>query len=420
MIKPGVLLFLCLFVLQIATAQQFEYDNKVYHPQIKTVQCYNTQKEQSIPVIILGSKELLRFSFDDLRGGSRNYWYTVEHCTFDWKPSGISVLDYLTGSTEDRITEYAYSSRTLQKFTHYSLTLPNDQIKPKISGNYLLKVYEDGNLNKAVCSQRFFIADKQVNTSIEIVPSNEVALRFSNQKLNVTVTYTMTIENPYADVKLVLLQNGNPLTALINTKPTFVKPGSLIYNDLGSNDFKGSNEFRKFDSRSLRYKGEHVQSITTDSTNSIILFPDGNGTATKYTRMIDDNGAFFIRNQDNLDNDTDSDYENVLFTLNAKTHSGNGNIYVTGRFNNFTLSDENRLVFDTARQQYLARLYLKQGVYDYQYVWKDATTGKTDNTVIEGSFFETENDYQAFVYFRKPGSRWDQLIGYDIARTTAK
>jgi len=420
MIKTGVLLFLCLFVLQIATAQQFEYDNKVYHPQIKTVQCYNTQKEQSIPVIILGSKELLRFSFDDLRGGSRNYWYTVEHCTFDWKPSGISVLDYLTGSTEDRITEYAYSSRTLQKFTHYSLTLPNDQIKPKISGNYLLKVYEDGNLNKAVCSQRFFIADKQVNTSIEIVPSNEVALRFSNQKLNVTVTYTMTIENPYADVKLVLLQNGNPLTALINTKPTFVKPGSLIYNDLGSNDFKGGNEFRKFDSRSLRYKGEHVQSITTDSTNSIILFPDGNGTATKYTRMIDDNGAFFIRNQDNLDNDTDSDYENVLFTLNAKTYSGNGNIYVTGRFNNFTLSDENRLVFDPARQQYLARLYLKQGVYDYQYVWKDATTGKTDNTVIEGSFFETENDYQAFVYYRKPGSRWDQLIGYDIARTAAK
>ena len=420
MIKPGVLLFLCLFVLQVANAQQFEYDNRVYHPQIKTVQCYNTQKEQSIPVIILGSKELLRFSFDDLRGGSRNYWYTVEHCTFDWKPSGISVLDYLDGSSEDRITDYAYSSKTLQKFTHYNLILPNDQIRPKTSGNYLLKVYEDGDIKKAVCSQRFFIADKQVNTGIEILPSNEVALRFSNQKLNVTVTYTMTIQNPYADVKLILLQNGNPLTALINLKPTFVKPGSLIYNDLGGNDFKGSNEFRKFDSRSLRYKGEHVQSITTDSINSIVLFPDGNGTTPKYTRQIDDNGAFFIRNQDNRDNETDSDYENVLFTLNVKNPTGNGNIYVAGRFNNYTLTDENKLVFDPARQQFIARLYLKQGVYDYQYIWKDNTNGKTDNSLLEGSFFETQNDYQAFVYYRKPGSRWDQLIGYDAVSNLKK
>lgn len=420
MVKPGVLLFLSLFILRIAAAQQqFVYDNKVYNTQIKTVQCYNSQKEQSIPVITLGSKEQLLFSFDDLRGGSKNYWYTVEHCTYDWKSSGISALDYLEGTTEDRIIDYAYSSKTLQKFTHYTLSLPNDQIKPKLSGNYLLKVYEDGDQNRPVCSQRFFIADKQVNIGSQILPSNEVSLRFSNQKLNITLTYTITIQNPYSDLKLVLLQNGNPLTAKLNTKPTFVKPGSVTYNDLGSNDFMGSNEFRKFDSRSLRYKGEHVQDIYTDSSNTIALFQDLNGNAPKYTQVTDENGTFFVRNQDNADNDTDSDYEHVLFTLNAKAPPGNGEVYVTGRFNNYTLTEENKLHFDPAKKRFYTSLYLKQGVYDYQYIWADGS-GKADHTVFEGSFFETENDYQAFVYYRRPGSRWDELIGYNQFSTVQK
>lgn len=421
MIRTGILLFLCLFSLQTLQAQQkFTYDNQVYSSQIKTVQLYNTQKEQSIPVLALGTSEKLSFSFDDLRGGSKNYWYTVEHCTYDWKPSNLSVLDYLDGMNEDRIIDYAYSSKTLQKFTHYSLTFPNDQIKPKISGNYLLKVYENGDVNRPVLSQRFYITDPQVNIQSEVVPSNEVALRFSHQKININILHTNPIQNPYQDIKLVLMQNGNPLTAKLNTKPTYVKPGSLIYNDLDGNDFQGSNEFRKFDFRSVRYKGEHVQDLFMDSTNNVVLFTDLNGTAPKYTQQIDENGAFFIRNQDNIDNDTDSDYGHIQFSLNTAAPGKDGNIYVVGRFNNFTLTEWNKLSYVAAKKKYYGSMYLKQGLYDYQYVWKDNITGNVDATVLEGSFFETENTYQAFVYFRRPGSRWDELIGYSLFNNLQK
>jgi len=418
MIKSGILLFLCLFSLQFAQAQQeFTYDNQVYSSHIKTVQLYNTQKEQSIPEITLGTSEKLSFSFDDLRGGSKNYWYTIEHCTYDWKSSGLAVLDYLDGMNEDRIIDYAYSSKTLQKFTHYTLTFPNDQIKPRISGNYLLKVYEDANPRKPVCSQRFYIVDQQVGIKPEVSPSNEVSFRATNQKINITVVHPNPIQNPYQDVKLVLMQNGNPLTAKLNAKPTYVKPGSLIYNELDGNDFKGSNEFRKFDFRSLRYKAEHVQDLFTDSTNNILLFTDVNGSAVRYTQQIDENGAFFIRNQDNRDNDTDSDYGRVQFTLNAAAPGTNGDIYVVGRFNNYTLTDENKLTYNASKKRFYTNLYLKQGLYDYQYVLKDKTTGNVDTTVLEGSFFETENNYQAFVYYRRPGSRWDELIGYTLFST---
>jgi len=419
MVKSGVLLFLCLFSLKLVKAQQqFVYDNKTYLQQIKTVQCYNTQKEQSIPVIGLGSTEQLLFSFDDLQGGSKDYWYTVEHCTYDWQPSGLSPLDYLDGTSEDRLIDYAYSSKTLQKFTHYKLLLPNDQIKPKISGNYLLKVYEHGDLTKPVCSQRFYITDKLVSLKTELNPSNEITLRASNQKINITVSHTIPIQNPYTDIKLVVLQNGDPFTAMVSTKPTYIKPGALIYNEINGNDFNGLNEFRKFDFRNLRYKAAHVQDIFIDSTNHITLFEDKNGNTPKYALQLDDNGSFFVRNEDNLNNDTDTDYGHVQFTLNAAAPTASGEAYVVGRFNNYTLTNENKLIYETSKKKFYASLYLKQGVYDFRYVWKDSATGKIDNTVFEGSFFETTNDYETFVYYRKPGGRWDELIGYNTTSTT--
>ncbi|MDB5020350.1 MAG: hypothetical protein JWQ28_1477, partial [Pedobacter sp.] len=261
----GLLFLLVISVNGLFAQQQFNYENTVYLPQVKTVQCYNSQKEQSMPMINLKTNEQLVFSFDDLDGGTKNYSYTIEHCTSDWKPSGLSTIDYVSSFSNDRINDYRYSFNTLQKFTHYELRLPNAQVSPKISGNYLLKVYLDNDLNKPVVSQRFYVLESQVNVGIEVAPSSQVALRSSNQKVNFTIFHTTSIANSFADIKAVVMQNGIQSTAVSNSKPSAIKPGGLVYNDPQQNDFSGGNEFRKFDSRSIRYKTEQVQEIIRDT-----------------------------------------------------------------------------------------------------------------------------------------------------------
>jgi hypothetical protein len=208
------------------------------------------------------------------------------------------------------------------------------------------------------------------------------------------------------------MQNADPLTSVTNSKPSFIKPGALVYNDLNANDFPGGNEFRKFDTRSLRYKAENVQDIIKDSIINVILFQDPVASKAKYSNLIDENGAFFIRNNEGREPITDADYAGISFTLNSPPPTKNGNAYVVGRFNNYVLNERNRLSYDSSKKRFLGNMTLKQGLYDYKYVWLDKDSGNIDQTVFEASFFETDNTYQVFVYYRKPGSRWEELVGF--------
>lgn len=397
-----------------AIAQEEVFTDRVYHSSIRSVEFFNAGKEQSLPLITLNSSETLSLRFDDLRQGSHSFAYTFEHCDMNWKSSGLSPIDYLDGFTEDRINDYTISLNTLQGYMHYRLTLPSQNMRPKIDGNYVLKIYEEGYPERIIMTRRFYVLSPSVILKPEVVAPSQISNRKSHQKINITVEHPqLTIQNPYMDVRLVLRQNGRPDTEQTVDRPNQIRAGQLVYSDLRSFEFSGSNEFRKFDFRTLRLQSERVEQIYRDSVNTVQLLPDQPYTASNYSFSFDENGDFFIRNQDGHDPATDADYAYITFTLEAQRPQGTGDSYIVGKFNDYRLSEENKMIFDAGRSRFYGSIYLKQGLYDYQYVWgNENNPQKSNHTLFEGSFFETKNKYQVFFYYRRPGSRWDQLLGF--------
>jgi hypothetical protein len=416
-------LFYLLFLVTAVNQSfaQSAYNNQVFRPEIKSVEFYNTKKQPSFPLFGLNSGEQLLLAFDDLQGGTKNYYYTIEHCDENWNSSNLSSAEYLQSFNEDQIRDYNYSMATLQKYTHYELKLPNSNIAPKLPGNYILKVYEDGDHSKMVLTQRFYVLGSKVSIAADITSSSDNSLRQTNQKINLQVNYgNLRLQNPTVDLRTLVMQNARSETAQLSGQPSSIRGNQLVYNDLATYDFQGLNEFRHFDTRSLKLNSDRISHIYRDTINTVILLTDPTLDQPNYTLFYDNDGNFYIGNQDGHDPRIDGDYAHVYFTLASTKPGGDGSAYIVGQFNNYRLDENSKLQYDATRNRYYIQLVLKQGVYDYAYVWVPNSTKKPDNTFFEGSHFETENDYQVLVYYHPAGARWTELVGYRPLNTVKK
>lgn len=418
----AVLLFVCLGTMaqkqkkqrnkrERTPQQDLIYDNTNYLPAIKSVLFHPVGQESTLPVIELHTDDQLTLAFDDLRGDVRNYYLSMEHCDADWKPSRLSPLEYAEGFNEERIINYAPSVNTLQPYTHYHVDFPTRNIKPKLAGNYLLKVYEDADKRRLIISRRFYVLAPLMMVSPQLVPSVDVAKRRSNQKINIRVnTGGLTVNNPYQDIRILVMQNQRPDVQQWLTTPHFVNDNELSYNENKTLDFSGGNEFRYFDLRSLRLASERVANIKTDSAVHVDLVADEHYRDAAYASTFDENGNFFIRNQDKADANTESDYVWVNFSLVDESPT-DGTVYVVGSFNNYIRGETNKMTYDAAAKAWRCSILLKQGVYDYDYVQVNPS-GVVDVSFSGGNHFETDNTYQVLVYNRRPGTTWDELAGF--------
>lgn len=420
--KSSLCLFLlfCVFGLRAQqpdsvdyfTDNALRYDDHVYMPGIATVLLSPDPPTMLPPIILLNSEEKLYFSFDDLAGDVKTLSYTIVHCSAKWEPSDVSSMDYIDGFMDQPLTHYSFSRNTLQNYTHYDAVFPNEDFKILLSGNYILKVFQDNDQEKLVLTRRFMVYESKVFITGDVHAPTIVADRNYKQEVDFNISYTTDeITNPFQEIYPVILQNGRWDNAVTGLQPQFLLNNELRYDYEDVNVFKGGKEFRWFDTRTLRLNTERVEKIDKDTSGyHVFLLTDERRTFKRYMNNADINGKFLVHNQDNNDDETGSEYCYVHFFLAWPLAEPGGNMYVYGALTDWQCTSRNKMVYNKERHGYEATLYLKQGYYDYEYVFLKDKETVPDDYVAEGMNQETENDYWILTYFHKVGARTDELI----------
>jgi hypothetical protein len=387
------------------------YKNETFNRQIKTVLCHNTIDELSLPIINLNSAEQLLISFDDLDTDIKDYYFTIIHCKSDWTASDLMQSEYIDGFTDEPISNYEFSFNTLQKYSHYSFNFPTEELKPLLSGNYVFKIYEQG--GETIAFKRFMVLETMLTIKAEVRRATLVDDRKTKHEIDFIIKHpNITIADPFSDIKVTIKQNNRGDNAITDLKPLFVKNNELIYDYQEDNTFWGNNEFRHFDIKSLRYQSERIKEIIFDSTyHHVYLFNDRKRPFDRYSIEPDINGKFLIKSQEGWKSSIEADYAFVHFTLPVD-HISYGELYVIGEFTNWQLEAANKLKYNADKMQYEASIYLKQGYYNYHYALKDTTTNRVDVSFIEGTHYQTRNDYYIYVYYRAVGDRYDRFVGF--------
>jgi hypothetical protein len=388
--------------------------NGIYRENIRSVQFFREGWDFSQPVLELGTDQRLLLKFDELAEGVTNLVYIITHCDAEWYPSRLVQSEFMEGFIENPVTDYAASVNTTVKYTNYLLSLPNDNVRFLLSGNYLLSVFDEANRTTPILTRRFYIVEPSSEISGEVKKSTYEGYKGRDQEIDFAVNYSrFSIQDPRTEVKVVVMQNSRTDNCLTNLKPLFVRDNQLSYDLSRENVFAGGNEFRNFDTKNLRINGLGVANIEfINPLYHVILLTDQIRRESNYRSENDLNGRFLIKNDRVTDYDLESDYILVRFSLAMPEPLLGGEIYVFGGLSDWQCLPANKMKWNFESKRYEMELLLKQGFYDYQYVYVENGGKQIDNTLLEGSYVETENDYQIFVYYRGFSSRYDRLIGY--------
>ena len=391
--------------------------DSIYSPSVKSAQLYMAGNQLGYPILQLNSADQLELHFDDLDADVKNYYFTIQLCNVDWVPALVSDFDYIKGFPQIRIGNYQFSSVALTRYTHYQAMVPDPNCIPIHSGNYLLKVFLDGDTSKLAFTRRFLVTDKKVNISAQYLQPLNYELAHTHQRIQLKVnTAAVNPSNAQDQIKVVVLQNYRWDNAIHDVKPTFYINNILDYNN--DNDFvlPGGSEWRWLDLQRLRYQSDRIQNALYGKTSTdIFLKPDGDRSRQGYYFYTDYDGFYFLQTTESINPYYQTDYDRVHFSYvpQDNTPYPDKDLYVLGQFTGGGFNDSTKMVFNPSTGKYEGSMLLKQGYYSYSYVTIDrADPGRRASfEFTEGNHLETENNYMILVYYRAPGARADELVG---------
>jgi len=382
---------------------------------IRAVRFHVYGDQQALPVYKLNSNDRLELHFDDMDANVKSYYYTYQLCDYNWNPVRLSQFDYMKGFTQLRITNYRFSSIAFTRYNHYQAILPEANSTPTKSGNYLLKVFLDGDTSKLAFTRAMLVLDSKSSVMAQFVQPFVPQYYKTHQRLRFTVNLEgLNAFNVNQQVKVRVLQNyrwdnaqGNNIT------PTFIRSNALEYNNENNFVFAGGKEWRWLDLRSFRLQSERVEKADySNKATTIYVKPDIDRSGQKYMYYHDLNGLYQVTTYESINPYWQGDFATVKFsylTPNQLAYEGK-DLYLFGQLTDYHLNESSKMTFNAEKGMYEGSLFLKQGYYSYGYLLVDKAD-PLQRMALEGDYWETENNYTILVYYKSFTDQYDQLIG---------
>lgn len=404
----NMVLLLCLFVLQLGISQT---EVEVVPPfNIKTVS-FVQNGQNTIPIFALSDS--FQLQFDDLYGDESNYYYQIVHCNYDWKPSELSINEYISGFDNQRIQDYNNSFNTLQLYSHYKLSFPNKFVRFLVSGNFMIKILNED--KEVVFSRKIVLFENLVTVPMQVKRARNVRDIEWKQNLEFAVKSSALFQNPIENIKVLLLKNGQFKDAIANIKPLFTIGNDLIYKYATETQFWGGNESMYFENKIIQTANNNVQYVDAKDIYNSHLYTNQARANLAYTYFPDINGNFEVLKSNADNSSVEADYAWVYFSLSAPAYYGESDIYVTGMFNNYAMTGENKMEFNTKKGLFEKAILIKQGFTNYGFTMADDHGNIDYKNAIDGNFSQTENNYFTIIYYRENGQRYDRVVGKGVA-----
>jgi len=390
---------------------------KILDTNIRTVLVYPKGKPLALPIIGLNTGEELLIQFDDLSAKYQQYYFTIELMDINWQPVPLNPFDYIRGLTQNNIRDFSISSIAQQAYYHYSFSFPTPTCKPIKSGNYLMKVYRQGQGNELVFSKLFFIVEQIVPIVASIQEPFDEPISKSHQKIQLTLDVKKLPFFQPEFLHAAVIQNTRLNDMLVSNAPSFIRGSQIEYNADKDFVFPAGKEARWLDLQNLRFKTDRIAQIQQlGYSSNIYLKPDQSRASIPYYTFKDLNGQLLISNAESIRSEDQNDYANVLFTYlppNGIAYNGK-DLFLAGALTNNILDQHAKMQWNSTLGRYEKWLNLKQGYYSYNYILRSVLTPNPmhDFSWTEGDHWETENSYTILVYYRVAGSRYDQIIGF--------
>ena len=408
--KKNIIIFLLLYLVFSTSAFARKFKTCAFSDHVKTLRVNVMDDPFAAPVIELYGDRLIEISFDMMEPEPCAYTYAITHCDADWTPSQLIQPEYMDGFQNRIIEDYAVSFNTTMDYINYRLTFPNEDVSMKVSGNYLVQVFPPDS-DRPVLHACFSVIEPVTPISMEVTSQTDKGMNNFYQQVNFSVSYGNEVKTPTQDLKVYVQQNNRIDNEAALVKPLIVQNNRLVFEHNPALIFEAGNEYRSFEMITHQHVGLNIEAVEFHSPYyHTVIMPDIVRSQRPYTFSEDINGRFAIRTLSGTDYDYEADYQIVHFYLPCEKPFAE-NVYILSEAFNNLLDERSQMDYSIQDQGYIKTTLLKEGYYNYLYVTKKTTQSSATPAMIEGNFFQTENEYRVMVYFRPMGGRYDRLIG---------